>query len=62
MENKIRAPEWNDIVEKHIGWWQRVIEKNRASGLSTTITTEFGPFPYLQHFPIHRPQHRVSGM
>lgn len=46
-----RAPEWNDIVERHIGWWQKVIEKNHASGLPVTITTEFGPFPYLQHLP-----------
>lgn len=46
-----RAPEWNDIVEKHIAWWQKVIDKNNTSGSSTTITTEFGPFPYLQHLP-----------
>jgi len=46
-----RAPEWSDIVEKHIGWWQRVVEKHAASGMPTTITTEFGPFPYLQHLP-----------
>ncbi len=62
MENKIRALERNDIIEKHIGWSQRVIEKNRASGLSTTITTEFGPFPYLQHFHRHRRQYTVSGV
>jgi sugar phosphate isomerase/epimerase len=46
-----RAGEWKDIVDKHIGWWQRVADKNKAAGAATTITTEFGPFPYLQHLP-----------
>jgi hypothetical protein len=46
-----RAPEWNDKVEKHIKWWQKVIEKNNISGVSSTIIAEFGPFPYLQHLP-----------
>lgn len=46
-----RAGEWKHIVEKHIGWWQRVVDKNNTTGIPTTITTEFGPFPYLQHLP-----------
>lgn len=46
-----RAPEWKEIVEKHISWWQQVVDKNTASDLTTTITTEFGPAPYLQHLP-----------
>jgi sugar phosphate isomerase/epimerase len=46
-----RAPEWNDVLEKHIAWWKKVIDKKNASGVSSTITTEFGPFPYLQHLP-----------
>lgn len=46
-----RAPEWHAIVEKHMNWWQQVIDKNKLNRQTTTITTEFGPFPYLQHLP-----------
>lgn len=46
-----RAPEWHAIVDQHIEWWQRVVAKNQEAGKRTTITTEFGPFPYLQHLP-----------
>ncbi len=46
-----RAAEWHDIVEKHLAWWQQVINKNNLQGKTSTITTEFGPFPYLQHLP-----------
>ncbi|MBC7887346.1 MAG: sugar phosphate isomerase/epimerase [Ferruginibacter sp.] len=49
-----RAAEWHDMVELHIKWWQQVIDKNAAAGISTTITTEFGPFPYLQRLPYTR--------
>ena len=46
-----RAPEWKEILEKHINWWQKIIDKNKQANSVSTITTEFGPFPYLQHFP-----------
>jgi sugar phosphate isomerase/epimerase len=46
-----RAPEWQKIVDQHIDWWQQAIDANNALGNPITITTEFGPFPYLQHFP-----------
>jgi sugar phosphate isomerase/epimerase len=46
-----RAPEWDKIVDQHIAWWQQALDVNNALGHPITITTEFGPFPYLQHFP-----------
>ncbi len=46
-----RADEWRLVVEQHIAWWEQVVYKNTMEGKPTTITTEFGPFPYLQHLP-----------
>ncbi len=46
-----RADEWKDAVERHLAWWSRIVSKNELAGLQTTVTTEFGPFPYLQHLP-----------
>ncbi len=49
-----RAPEWQDVVDQHIVWWQKIIHKNMAAQISSTVTTEFGPYPYLQHLPFTR--------
>lgn len=49
-----RAPEWKTEVDQHISWWQRVMQKNKLLGVATTITTEFGPAPYLQYLPYTR--------
>jgi sugar phosphate isomerase/epimerase len=47
-----RVPEWKEAVDIHIGWWKRIIERNRAEGRSLfTITSEFGPFPYMTILP-----------
>ncbi len=46
-----RAPEWKDILDQHILWWQKVIDGRKNHEANTTITTEFGPKPYLQHLP-----------
>lgn len=43
-----RDPEWQEAVMLHLGWWQRIIDQNLQKE-SFTITTEFGPFPYLVH-------------
>lgn len=42
-----RLPEWQEAVERHVGWWSRIAERYQEGVL--TITTEFGPFPYLTH-------------
>lgn len=47
-----RAPEWNDAVEAHIRWWQKIAEhhkKNHAEYLP--ICPEFGPPPYMVTMP-----------
>ena len=47
-----RVPEWKEAVEIHLGWWKRIIELNRnASRQIFTITTEFGPYPYMSILP-----------
>ncbi len=46
-----QAPEWTETVEKHLGWWDRVVETHRKNGTNLTINTEFGPFPYMPAVP-----------
>jgi hypothetical protein len=47
-----RAPEWKEAVEIHLDWWKRIIELNRNAGKQIfTITTEFGPYPYMPILP-----------
>jgi len=47
-----RVPEWEEAVNTHIAWWKRIVERNRAEGRSVfTITSEFGPFPYMTILP-----------
>jgi len=47
-----RAPEWQSAMDAHLAWWDRIIQKHRDRGTKTfTITTEFGPFPYLPTLP-----------
>lgn len=50
-----RAPEWQNAVEIHAGWWDKVIEHKYNTGVSEcTITSEFGPPPYLVLMPYTR--------
>lgn len=47
-----RTVENKEILERHISWWQRVINKRKHEGFqSFTITPEFGAPPYLHLFP-----------
>lgn len=47
-----RAPEWKAAVDKHIGWWRQIIERNKTENKEFfTITPEFGPFPYMTILP-----------
>ncbi|WPV67809.1 sugar phosphate isomerase/epimerase [Chitinophaga sp. LS1] len=43
-----RLPEWQEAVKIHLGWWTRIAERFNNDEI-LTITTEFGPFPYLVH-------------
>lgn len=47
-----RVPEWKEAVEIHLNWWKRIIDQNRNAGKELfTITTEFGPYPYMPILP-----------
>jgi sugar phosphate isomerase/epimerase len=47
-----RVPEWQEAVNIHIGWWEKIVERNRNEGKELfTITSEFGPFPYMPILP-----------
>ena len=48
-----RAPEWKDNLDRHISWWDQIIEKNKKRGLEEfTISPEFGPYPYMLPMPL----------
>jgi sugar phosphate isomerase/epimerase len=53
--NDPRAPEWREAVETHLGWWQRILDHQRAQGAQVmTITPEFGPPDYMPTLPYTR--------
>lgn len=43
-----RAPEWADVASRFLGWWDAIVEHQYQAGAPfITITTEFGPPPYM---------------
>lgn len=47
-----RAPESAAALERHLGWWDRIVEQRKAAGAaSMTLTPEFGPAPYTSSLP-----------
>jgi sugar phosphate isomerase/epimerase len=49
--NDPRVPEWADTLKVHLGWWDQVVELHRRADKPLTITTEFGPAPYMPLLP-----------
>lgn len=49
--NDPRAAEWTEILETHLAWWDKVVETHKKNGTNLTITTEFGPAPYMPAVP-----------
>lgn len=49
--NDPRASEWNEALEAHLAWWDKVVEKHKKNGTNLTITTEFGPANYMPTIP-----------
>jgi sugar phosphate isomerase/epimerase len=46
------APEWQEALQYHVNWWDKVIERKRAEKADFfTITPEFGPYPYMVYLP-----------
>jgi len=43
-----RLSEWEGALDKHLSWWAQIAKKYQENEI-LTITTEFGPFPYLTH-------------
>lgn len=50
--NDPRAPEWKEVLEQHLTWWDKAIAYREASGSEQiTFLTEFGPPTYLPTLP-----------
>lgn len=49
--NDPRAPEWKDTVDTYLKWWDKLISLQLKRKKSITITTEFGPLPYMPTMP-----------
>jgi sugar phosphate isomerase/epimerase len=52
--NDPRAPEWENVVKTHLGWWDKVAERKKKNGERLTILTEFGPPDYMPTLPYTR--------
>jgi len=52
--NDPRAPEWDAVVKRHLGWWDRVAERKKKEGGVMTVLTEFGPPDYMPTLPYTR--------
>lgn len=47
-----RAPEFAAELAAHLGWWDRIVDLQRAAGAAfATFTPEFGPVPYTPTAP-----------
>ena len=50
-----RAPEWQETVEAHIQWWQKIVDHHKRLGTRIlTICPEFGPPGYMVTLPYTR--------
>ena len=50
--NDPRAPEWKSVLERHLEWWDRVVEAKLKNGSRLlTVTPEFGPPGYMPTLP-----------
>lgn len=49
--NDPRAPEWDEVLNAHLGWWDQVAAAHHQRGKTLTVTTEFGPAPYMPAMP-----------
>ncbi|MBY0482613.1 MAG: sugar phosphate isomerase/epimerase [Chitinophagaceae bacterium] len=53
--NDPRAPEWEEAVKRHLGWWDKIVElKTKSGAKQITILTEFGPPDYMPTLPFTR--------
>jgi sugar phosphate isomerase/epimerase len=52
--NDPRAPEWEEAVKAHLGWWDKIVSLKKKAGERLTILTEFGPADYMPTTPYNR--------
>jgi sugar phosphate isomerase/epimerase len=52
--NDPRAPEWENTVKAHLGWWDEVVERKAKNNETITFLTEFGPPNYMPTLPYTR--------
>jgi sugar phosphate isomerase/epimerase len=52
--NDPRAPEWKDVVQTHLTWWDKVVDRKKKEGGRMTFLTEFGPPDYMPTLPYTR--------
>ncbi|HSB92408.1 MAG TPA: TIM barrel protein [Flavitalea sp.] len=45
--NDPRAPEWKEVLEMHLSWWDQIINRKKQANEPITILTEFGPPDYM---------------
>jgi len=49
------APEWKTELDRHMGWWERIIHQHRRRETEALpICPEFGPPPYMPLLPYTR--------
>lgn len=46
-----RMGEWQQALQAHLVWWDKIAERKRVKDEVFTITPEFGPFPYMVRLP-----------
>lgn len=46
-----RTSQWQLSLDKHLSWWDKVAARIKKEERTLTITTEFGPYPYMIHLP-----------
>lgn len=49
--NDPRAPEWKATGDTFLAWWDKVVSLHSKMKKPLTITTEFGPLPYMPTMP-----------
>jgi len=49
--NHPMAPENNKALKAHLHWWKDIAIDKMKKKKDLSITTEFGPYPYMQHLP-----------
>ncbi|GLU51307.1 sugar phosphate isomerase/epimerase family protein [Dyadobacter frigoris] len=49
--NDPRAPEWAEVLETHLKWWDKIAQIHSKNNTQLTVTTEFGPATYMPVLP-----------